>query len=139
MLNTWTLVAVILALSVVLFIVLIAGIGHFGIRTKYWDRQFGSSRTWDMGNLGKAVLTYQLNPEDSTSVEMELALHQHDGSTQKTSWSCPRTQRNEREVYGLYIEAHEKWVRDEARELAGYRTKTLRELGVRPRLKLISG
>lgn len=136
--SNWTMIAIIMVLSVFFIVILISAIGHFGNRTQYWQRQFGETRTWDVGPMGEAVLTYQLDPEDSNTVQMELALHQQNNSIQRTFWCFDRTPKNERDAYGLFIEATDDWVKDEAVKLTGYRMDTMREFGLKPVLKAIA-
>lgn len=131
-------VAGILGASFVAFLLLMFFIRYFGIKNQYWDYKFGVSREWDFGQLGDVTLIYQVNPEDISELELVLELHQANGCTQRSYTHFERNEQNERHVFGLLRDADIKEIEEEVAFLIDKSINGFRDLGIRPRPKLVS-
>lgn len=137
MLEQLAIILVILGLSFVVFLALILSIRHFGAKNQYWDYKLGVSRDWDFGQLGDVTLTYQVNPENSNELELRIQLHQANGCTQTSFTHYERNEHNERHVYGLFRDAEISFIEQEVALLIDKSLNAFKDLGIRPRPKLI--
>lgn len=135
--TDWALAAIILGLSALFLVVFGISIAVFGNRTQYWQRHFGAQRHWDLGQLGNAVSTYRVDPDDSSKIELELKFHRNNGEELTASWCFERRNDVEREVFGLFVDAPESWVQKEVGELMGYSEETVRKFGIRRKPSLV--
>lgn len=128
----------ILFASFVAFVVLIASIRYFGSKNQYWDYKLGVSQEWDMGQLGDVTLTYRVNPENLDELELMVELRQANGCNQKSFTHYERNAHNERHVYGLFREADTDFIEREVALLIDKSINGFRDLGIRPRPKLVA-
>lgn len=135
--SEWVLVTIILVLSLVFLAAFIVAIGIFGKRTQYWQRQFGEERHWDLDQLGSAVTTYRVDPDNSENIELELVFRRPNGEVLRSSLCFDRRDDVEREVYGLFVEMPVSWVQKEVGKLLGYSDETMRKFGLRRKPKLV--
>lgn len=72
----------IVVLALFIGLILLGQIRRVYKKHLYRNRQFGETRTWDLGQTGDATLIYQVNPENDREVQVALKLHQSNDCTQ---------------------------------------------------------
>lgn len=131
--SFWILFAIIGALSLIFLFALLFSIFLFGHKTKYWDRKLGAKRTWDLGDMGKAVVTFEVDPDDSDNIQTCFQLFQHNGCTQTVAITMPNDEMHQRYMYGDFIDLTEEEVRQELGVVVERSKTAFADLGIHPR------
>lgn len=111
--DAWILYTVIGSTTAISLFLLGFAIFWFGEKTKYWDRRLGETRTWDLGEHGTAVVTYDKDPEDPSEIYVFFEFKQDDGCTQKIMIGGARDDAHDRDLYEFFLTLTEDDVRKE--------------------------
>lgn len=90
-----------------------AAIHWFGQKNRFYDRQYGTYRLFDCGDLGRARLTY-LYDEDSRSPALKMSLYPPHQTMRVAKWTFPATVEGEQEAYSELMMATDFSITEEA-------------------------